>query len=111
MIYTNVLGTKYTLRLDDMNNTFLTTHDGICNVYTKEIIIREPQYLLGDDVGKNEQLVRFSETLRHELVHAFCKEAGVHYDDDENLVDWIAQMIPNMVCAYDDLVNQLKEQY
>lgn len=108
MVTTNILGTLYDIELTDLNNPDFAENDGKCFIFDKKIVIREPQYLLmnGSDEAKRE---RFRQVLLHELVHGFCEESKVHYDDNEDLVDWIAGMIPKITVAYDDIIEQFKE--
>lgn len=109
MVATNVLGTTYTVTLTDLNNPEFAENDGKCYIFEKKIVVRQPKYLLmnGTDEAKKE---RFRHVMLHELVHGFCEESKVHYDDNENLVDWIAGMIPKIVDSYNDIIDQLKEQ-
>lgn len=107
---TSVLGTKYKVYLTDLNNPDISDCSGKCYVYKKEIAIRDPKYLVLQDVDDSEKQQIFQEVLLHELVHAYNKESGVHYDDDENLVDWIAQTIPKIIKSYDEVLKQLQEQ-
>jgi hypothetical protein len=41
--------------------------------------------------------------MMHELVHALAEECGVSYGNDENLVDWIAHIIPHVNKAMEEL--------
>ena len=109
MATTNVLGTEYKVVLDDLNNPWLLEKDGYCQVYDKMIVIRRPDLLVmdGSDFAKQ---VRFQETLIHELIHAFSRESSTFYDNDENLVEWIAEMLPKIVKSYDEILAQFKEE-
>lgn len=98
----NIMGTPYTFKKDDLNNISLASNDGICNIYDKNIIIRETQYMPGDSEAAKK--LRTEHVIRHELVHAIAEECGVPYGEDEALVDWIAHIIPivntsfNIIC-------------
>lgn len=109
MAKTKVLDKIFEVKLTDLNLPEMADKDGICRTYENEILIRKPEFLLMDapDECKRD---RFRETLLHELIHAYCKCSGVHYDDNEDLVDWFAYMIPKIVTSYDDILNQLKEE-
>lgn len=88
----DILGTEYKVFIGDRNEPDLQDADGICKQFDKELILRDKEYLAGDtDLGKE---YRYSHVIRHELIHALAEESGVHYDEDEHLVDWIAHMIP-----------------
>lgn len=109
MAKTTVLGTEYEVMLEDLNNTLLSDKDGYCQIYDKKIVLRKPEFLVmdGSDMAKK---VRFQETLIHELVHAYSRESSTFYDSDENLVEWIAEMIPKIVKSYEEILTQLKEE-
>ena len=108
MVKTNILGTEYTFEMADLNFPDIEGFDGKCYTYSKRIVVRDPQYLLPDGT-EDAKRQRFKETLIHELIHGYCKESGVFYDDNENLVDWIAFMLPKIVNSYNDITQQIKE--
>ncbi len=47
------------------------------------------------------------QTLRHEIIHAFFAESGLHSDSDyaenEELVDWIAIQFPKMLKVFQEV--------
>lgn len=110
MVSTNILGTEYQVKLDDLNNPLLLDKAGLCKCYLHEIIIRNPEIILEADATDEERLIAVKEVLLHELVHAYSRETGTHYDDDENLVEWIAWLIPKIVASYEDVRIKLSEQ-
>lgn len=110
MVKTNVLGTDYTVELMDLNDRMMAECDGRCNSYSKRILLRETQYMMMGDASEKEQKIRFGETLVHELIHAYCAESGVQWDNDEVLVDWFAIMIPKIVKSYNDVLKKLDEE-
>lgn len=92
----NVLGTEYTVKIisnderDDFPDMTADT-DGYCNYYTKEIVV------VRDDVDMQGYEKYVEKVVRHELVHAYLYESGLHdYSTDETLVDWLAIQIPKM---------------
>ena len=97
----NILGTEYSYITDDLNNEELATNDGLCRIYDKEIVVREKQYMSGM-TDKSKQY-RKDHVIRHELVHAVAQECGVPYGDNEELVDWIAHIIPIVNKAFFDI--------
>ena len=102
----NILGTDYTVFEETTNKVFHDDgFDGFCRPYSKEILLKDKDSLLK---GHNEKYKeeRYNEVLRHELIHAFCSESGVSYDNDEALVDWIAKMIPKLNKAFDSVMEQ-----
>lgn len=110
MVKTKILGTEYSVEISDLNNPDLDGFSGKCFGYQKKILLRHPQYMFTDNATDEEKQERFKEVLLHELVHAISRETFTHYDDDESLVDWIAQMIPKIVIAYDDILTKLKQE-
>lgn len=94
----NILGTKYTVIIDNSLNN--TPADGVCKTYDKTITVRlVPDMLGADDCYKSKEM-RFREVIRHELIHAFFEESGLfEYCSDERLVDWIAKQFPKMLTA------------
>ena len=97
----NILGTPYTFKVDDLNNPDLGTNDGFCKIYDKEICVRATEYMAGDT--EQARQYRTDHVVRHELVHAVAQECGVSYGDNEDLVDWIAHIIPIVNKAFDEI--------
>lgn len=106
----NILGTEYEVDTCDKNHDEIGKHDGVCYQYDKRIVIRHPKYLFADDDTEKVKKIRFKEVVTHELIHAFCKESGTCYDDDEALVDWFSFMIPKIVAATDEILRQFGER-
>lgn len=97
----NIMGTKYKFYVSDLNEEILAQNDGMCKLYDKEIWLRKAPYMGGD--SDKSRYERFNHVLRHELVHAVAQECGVSYGENEELVDWIAHIIPIVNEAYDKL--------
>lgn len=97
----NVLGTSYGIIVDtDLKNSDC---DGICYEYDKYIKVRTSDDMLCKDDPAETKKRRYREVLRHEIVHAFFIESGMHrYCEDEDLVDWIAMQFPKMQKAFED---------
>lgn len=103
----SILGTDYTVYEENTNKVFHDDgFDGFCRPYSKEIIVKSRESMLSEGSNYNNKEERYYEVLRHELVHAFCAESGVSYDNDEALVDWIARMLPKMNKAFDSILEQ-----
>ena len=100
----NILGTDYKFKVDDLNNEELATNDGLCRIYDKEIIVRKPEYMGGFTAESQQK--RYEHVIRHELVHAVAQECGAPYCDNEDLVDWIAHIIPIVNKAFDDIMQK-----
>ena len=99
----NVLGTKYTVeQLSPEKDGELLNCDGYCDKTTKRIVIAEqaPDSNLG-----NYEVYR-RKVLRHEIIHAFLFESGLHENfthdtgHDETYVDWIAAQYPKIKRAF-----------
>lgn len=88
----DILGTEYEFTRDNLNNPDLAENDGFCELYDKQIFVRERQYLSGKSEGA--KILREGHVIRHEIIHAVAEECGVQYGDNEELVDWIAHIIP-----------------
>lgn len=104
----NVLGTPYTVSIvSELNDETLKESDGYCDTSVKDIVIRkELLQVNSDSVAK--PAVFFEKTLRHEIVHAFLFESGLHGDSwacNEEIVDWIALQLPKIqeaVLSFDE---------
>lgn len=95
MYKVNVLGVDYeVIFCTALDNKDLIDASGLCNVYLKTI------YINTFGIEATQEDTNFlNETLRHELVHAFAYESGLwgqSWAKDEEIVDWIALMIPKL---------------
>lgn len=97
----NILGTPYSFKVDDLNNPELGKNDGLYRVFDKEIIVRATEYMGG--ISEESKQRRTDHVVRHELIHAVAQECGVAYGDNEDLVDWIAHIIPIVNKAFDEI--------
>lgn len=96
-----VLGTTYEIvrkqRCDDMQ---LVENDGYCDPTSKTIVVvdeYEKDIHNVEDIGAYDRNV-----MRHEIVHAFLYESGLHnYSTDETLVDWMAAQFEKLVKAFE----------
>ena len=102
----NVLGTEYTIyeRTAEEDKT-LNTADGYCDKTTKVICVtkKTPDSNLGDWETYRKKV------LRHEIIHAFLFESGLHenfehkqWGHDETFIDWIANQFPKMQKAFEE---------
>lgn len=103
----NVLGTKYTVaEIDANNDERMCGCDGFCDKTTKEIaIIKKPK---DTNLGCWEWYRK--KILRHEIIHAFFFESGLHenFENDqfgvsETIVDWVAVQFPKMLEAFKEV--------
>lgn len=99
----NILGTKYdVLQLSADKDPALLECDGYCDKTIKRIVItKQPA---GSNLGDFEVYRR--KILRHEIVHAFLFESGLHENfthsmgHDETYVDWVAAQYPKLKAAF-----------
>ena len=100
----NVLGEQYEYVESDLNNPELAEADGICQTFDKVSILRKEEYLAGFSPKAKQQ--RREDVIRHELVHAFAQESGVQYGENEDLVDWVARMIPKINKVFQSIMEE-----
>ena len=89
-----ILGAEYTIKeQSESENELLKGCDGYCDWTTKSIVVGREM------VGNLEDMeVYIRKVLRHEIVHAFFFESGLHgcsggtesWARNETMVDWIA---------------------
>lgn len=101
----NILGEEYTIiECTKEEDSFLDKCDGYCDKTTRKIVIvkEKPDSELGDwEVYRKK-------VLRHEIVHAFLFESGLHenfehareWGHEETMVDWIAAQFPKMLKTF-----------
>lgn len=92
----NVLGTEYEVVFtDEKNDPLLKGAAGYCDSTIKKIAV---------NVNKEDWQIKGEEhyihaTLRHELIHAFLYESGLHVECPwihEEMIDWVALQFPKM---------------
>ena len=102
-----ILGTKYTvIECDENKDERLKECDGYCDKTTRKIVvIKEPP---NSSLGDWEQYRK--KVLRHEIVHAYLFESGLHenyrhpsYGHDETIIDWIAVQFPKMLKTFQEV--------
>jgi hypothetical protein len=100
----NVLGTTYTIKeQSESENELLQGCDGYCDWTTKEIVVEREMYGTLLDM---EAYIR--KVIRHEIVHAFLLESGLHecsgetksWASNETMVDWIARQGEKIYAAW-----------
>lgn len=102
----SVLGTAYTIHeRSDTEDPLLKDCDGYYDKTTKEIVIATKYQ---DSELKDFEAYR-RKVLRHEIIHAFLFESGLHenwkhdtYGHDESYVDWIAAQFPKLLKAFEE---------
>lgn len=100
----NILGTEYTLCLaTEQEDPKLKRIDGYCDKTSKRLVVAEK----ADDSDLDDFAVYQRKCIRHEIIHAFLIESGLHenfthpeYGHDETYVDWIAAQWPKMAAVF-----------
>ena len=106
----NILGTEYTIceKTQEQDHS-LKTCDGYCDKTSKEIVVLK---LSADNCELSNPKWYADKVLRHEIVHAFLFESGMHectnWDakgscHNEQLVDWFAIQSPKIFEVYLEL--------
>lgn len=106
----NVLGTEYTIyeRAEEQDHR-LKDCGGYCDKTSKEIVVLK---LTDDNCDLNKPKWYTDKVLRHEIVHAFLFESGMHECTNwkadgschnEQVVDWFAVQSPKIFAVYKSL--------
>lgn len=103
----HILGTVYTVKeQSEGENERLESCDGYCDWTTKEIVVKRE---IEGTLSNMEVYVR--KVLRHEIVHAFLLESGLHEGSapvdgwawNEEMVDWIARQGQKIYAAWKEV--------
>lgn len=106
----NILGTEYTIceKTEEQDCT-LKKCDGYCDKTSKEIVVLKTS---ADNCDLHNPKWYTHKVLRHEIVHVFLFESGMHectnWDanercHNEQLVDWFAIQFPKILAVYQTL--------
>jgi hypothetical protein len=96
----DVLGTPYNIEFKTTkDNHLLKSCDGYCDWTSKKIVLQKE---LDGDLENMPYYIR--KVLRHEIVHAFIMESGLHecsesteaWACNEEMVDWFARQGPKI---------------
>ena len=102
----SILGAMWRISVkDDIADSYLRKCDGYCDWTTKQIVIaaKSPECTI-DYFDRYQRKV-----LRHEVIHAFLFESGLHEDfthnvgHDETFVDWFAAQFPKIKAVFEYL--------
>ena len=101
----NILGQEYEVKIqNEEENPKLKKADGVCEIYSKEIIVCDVQE--DEETFNNMQEYR-NKVLRHEIIHAFIHESGLDVMSDwarnEEMVDFFAYQIPKIAKLFKEL--------
>ena len=113
-----ILGTEYKITFTEYNETMFTNSRGenlcgYCDANIKHIAVCDMSTFPGwEKEPETTYRVSEKETLRHEIVHAFLHECGLAdntfnierggWANNEEMVDWIAQLGPKIYKAWED---------
>lgn len=100
----NVLGTKYTIeKHSKAEDDYLVNCDGYCDKTAKKIVVTT------DNTDLDNFSVYQNKVMRHEIIHAFLYESGLHenfehhtWGHDETMIDWVAVQFPKMIKAFEE---------
>lgn len=103
----NVLGTEYEIMtISRKEDRFLETCDGYCDKTGKRIVVVTEE----DDCELDNFEKYQKQCIRHEIIHAFLFESGLHanfkheeWGHDETMVDWIACQFPKIMKAFEEV--------
>ena len=100
----HILGTEYTiLKRSEKDDKRLNNCDGYCDWTTKQIVVEQEMY---GNLGDMDCYMK--KVLRHEIVHAFAIESGLHESSletaswaaNEEMIDWFARQGPKIYRAW-----------
>lgn len=111
----DVLGVKYTVkRVNAENDSYISEWQlfGYCDSLLKQIVIAD-LHTIPSWADESDERIAIQEaiTLRHEICHAFLHESGlrastvsnVPWAENEEMVDWIANLFPRLLKAYEQM--------
>lgn len=104
----NILGTEYTVEERTVEeDSYLSNCDGYCDKTTKEIVVAKQK---PDNDLNNYEWYR-KKVMRHEIIHAFLYESGLHenfehpkqFGHEETTVDWFAVQFPKILKVFEEV--------
>ena len=111
-----VLGTCYHIYVVPKNkmNKEYEAVGGTCCINDSAILVIEEFDTEWQDCSTTSIANKIYKTLRHEIIHAFLNESGLHFNTqvvvdgngwatNEEMVDWIAIQFPKIAIIYDEL--------
>lgn len=107
-----VLGSSWNIKLrSKKEDKYLINADGYCDKTVNLIVVKTNDE--NDTLENWEEYMR--KVLRHELIHAFLFESGLHEEfmhpergHDETYVDWFAVQMLKIKNAYDIVLEKLE---
>ena len=103
----DILGEKWTLVICPASeDKYLYDMDGYSDkTIRKMVVVGEPRGI-GNEISDFE--VHMKATIRHEIIHAFLYESGLHecwdhkIGHDETYVDWVAVQFPKLLKVFQE---------
>lgn len=103
----NILGECWTVQeRDQSEDKELEQCDGYCDKTVRVIVISKKP----EDCNLAQWDVYRKKVMRHEVIHAFLFESGLHenfehkqFGHDETMIDWVAVQFPKMLAAFKEL--------
>ena len=104
----NVLGTEYTILVQtESENVKLNDANGLCEQYSKDIVIENPDAYKDDPMAVSKIEEFTNRVIRHEIIHAFLGESGLRdnseWAQNEEMVGWIAIQFPKLFKAFHEV--------
>ena len=104
----NILGTEYKILVQsESENPKLKENSGLCEQYSKKIIISDFEDCKDDPMLVENFEEYKKKVVHHECFHAFFGEAGLRnhsdYAENEELIDWLAIMSPRIFKVFQEL--------
>lgn len=108
----NILGTTYEVYFGTESEfPNLKENDGYTDTSSKDIIVNDMSNHRDDVLAKKNLPVYQKQVLRHEIIHAFLAESGldgcgsspVHWEFNEEMVDWLAIQSPKIFKVFQEL--------
>lgn len=104
----DILGTEYEILFQtDQENIKLKDSNGLCEQYSKEIIIENPDVYNDEPMAVSNIKELTNKVIRHEIIHAFLGESGLRNNSEwaqnEEMVDWLAIQFPKIQKVFEKL--------
>ena len=118
----SILGTEYEIKITSTReDDFFEENpevDGYCDSSSKTIGVKSAESMVEYQKSKGYFPVDnphkdVADTIRHEVIHAFMSESGLCsqstiWAHDEQLIDWLVQMIPKIEEVMGDWIEEWK---
>lgn len=103
----DILGSTYTVETKARcADPMLSDCDGYCDKTTRSIVVCEKD----DESDLADFKVYQKSCIRHEIIHAFLFESGLHqnfkheqWGHDETQIDWFAVQFPKILRAFQEV--------